>query len=71
MSDTVWVVAFDKKTGLSKTVTSCGVGDSTRIAKYYRGIGYNARILTYDQVLDILQKESDERCKRYSGVVPA
>lgn len=43
----------------------CSRKDAPRYAKYYRGIGYNARILTYEE-LDILQeKEQRERMSKY------
>lgn len=55
------VVAFNRGTGYMGTSTSCNREDAPRYAKYYRSIGYNARILT-DEELDILQeKEMKER----------
>ena len=58
---TVCVVALDKGTGFIKTVTSCDIEDSQKYAKYYRAIGYNSRVLTYEE-LDRLQEE--EKGKR-------
>lgn len=63
--ETVCVAAFDKGTGYIGTCTSCSRKDAPRYAKYYRSIGYNARILTYEE-LDILQeKEQRERMSKY------
>lgn len=58
---TVCVVALDKGTGFIKTTTSCDVEDAQRYAKYYRAIGYNSRVMTYEE-LDRLQEE--EKGKR-------
>lgn len=61
LTEDVNVVAFDKHTGFCVTTTACPRKDAPRYAKYYRSIGYNARILT-DEELDILQeKEMKER----------
>lgn len=62
--EVVCVVALDKRTGFIKTCTSCDRGAASNYAKYYRSIGYNARILTYEE-LDILQeKEKRERMSK-------
>lgn len=57
----VCVVAFDRGTGYSGTCTSCIREDAPRCAKYYRSIGYNARILTYEKLDILLEKELKER----------
>ena len=41
----VCVAAFDKGTGYIGPVTSCDAKDAQHYAKYYRSIGYNARVL--------------------------
>lgn len=56
MDNTVCVVALDKGTGFIKTVTSCDKQDAQKYAKHYRNIGYNARVLRYDE-LEEMQKE--------------
>lgn len=56
MDNTVCVVALDKGTGFIKTVTSCDKQDAQKYAKHYRNIGYNARVLRYDE-LEETQKE--------------
>ena len=35
--------------------------DASRYAKYYRSIGYNARILTYDELDKLEEREKVER----------
>lgn len=62
--EVVCVVALDRATGFIKTCTSCERENASHYAKYYRSIGYNARILTYEE-LDILQeKEKRERMSK-------
>ena len=56
MDNTVCVVALDRRTGFIKTVTSCDKQDAQKYAKHYRNIGYNARVLRYDE-LDEMQTE--------------
>ena len=56
MDNTVCVVALDKGTGFIKTVTSCDKQDAQKYAKHYKNIGYNARVLRYDE-LEEMQKE--------------
>lgn len=55
----VAVVAFGKSDGLIKAVTSCDAQDAQRHAKYYRSVGYNARVMSYDE-LDEVQRKEDE-----------
>ena len=57
----VVVVAFDKNTGYTKTVTSCDIERSQHYARYYRGIGYNARVMTYEKLKQILEQEMREK----------
>ena len=45
-NEIVAVVGFDS-TDSSKAVTSCCRKDAQRYAKYYRSIGYHARVMTY------------------------
>lgn len=63
MNNVVAVVAFDKNTKQSKAITSCGRNDAQAYAKYYRRIGYNARVMEYDEVDKLIRKESDEMKK--------
>ena len=60
-NEVVFVAALDKGTGRIKTGTSCDRKDANRYAKYYRSIGYNARILTYEELDKIEEKERTER----------
>lgn len=57
----VAVVGFDKGTGFIKAVTSCDKEDSQHYAKYYRSIGYNARVLTYEELAKIQEEEKQYR----------
>ena len=49
-NEVVFVAAMDKGTGFIRTGTSCDRKDASHYAKYYRSIGYNARILTYEEL---------------------
>lgn len=61
MEDNVHVVGIDKGTGYIVACTNCGRSDAEAFAKYYRRIGYNARIVT-EEVLDyMLEQERQER----------
>lgn len=59
--NTVAVVGFDKNTGFVRAVTSCDKEDSQHYAKYYRSIGYHARVLSYEELESVLEKEKKER----------
>ena len=60
-NEVVFVAALDKGTGRIKTGTSCDRKDAGRYTKYYRSIGYNARILTYDELDKLEEQEKLER----------
>ncbi len=60
-NEVVFVAALDKGAGRIKTGTSCDRKDASRYAKYYRSIGYNARILTYEELEKIEEQERTER----------
>lgn len=60
-NEVVFVAAMDKGTGRIKTGTSCDRKDANHHAKYYRSIGYNARILTYEELDKIEEQERTER----------
>lgn len=60
-NEVVFVAELDKGTGRIKTGTSCDRKDAGRYAKYYRSIGYNARILTYEELNKIEEQERTER----------
>lgn len=61
--DVVYVAAFDKGTGYIGPVTSCDAKDAQHYAKYYRSIGYNARVLTYEELDQVYEQEKMERQK--------
>ena len=65
----VCVVALDKYTREIKTCTSCDKKDSQRYAKYYRSIGYNSKVLTYEELEEMQNKESEERRRAYEEYV--
>ena len=48
--NTVIVLAFDKYTKRIKTSVSCDESAAPRHARYFRSVGYNARIVTYDML---------------------
>lgn len=60
-NEVVFVAAMDKGTGYIRTGTSCDRKDANQYAKYYRSIGYNARILTYDELDKLEEQEKLER----------
>ena len=60
-NEMVFVAAMDKGTGFIRTGTSCDRKDAGHYAKYYRSIGYNAQILTYDELDQIQEQEKQER----------
>ena len=57
----VCVIATDKGTGFIKTCTSCEDVDAQKYAKYYRSVGYNARVVTYEELEEIQKKETERR----------
>lgn len=57
----VAVLALDKGTGFIQTVTSCLMEDSQHYAKHYRSIGYNARVVDYEELNKMLEEESNYR----------
>lgn len=63
-NEEVNVVAFDRGTGYIGTSTACSREDAPRYAKYYRSIGYNARILTYEELHNLQEKENRERMSK-------
>lgn len=60
-NEVVFVAALDKRTGFIRTGTSCDRKDANHYAKYYRNIGYNARILTYEELEKLEEQERTER----------
>lgn len=60
-NEVVCVVAFDKRTRYIRTITSCKRKDANHYARYYRSIGYIARILTYEELEKAQAEEAKER----------
>ena len=59
--EVVCVVGLYKGTGYIGAASSCNREDASRYAKYYRSIGYNARILTYEDLDKLQEQEWKER----------
>ncbi len=53
----VAVVALDRYSGAIRTVTSCATEDSQTFARYYRGIGYRAKVVDYDTLDEMIEEE--------------
>ena len=66
-NNTVCVMALDKNTKEIKTCTSCDKTEAQKYAKYYRGIGYNAKVVTYDELETMQKKELEERINFYKN----
>lgn len=58
-SEVVCVAAIEA--GQIVICTSCDRKDASHYAKYYRSIGYHARILTYDELQEFQQKADIQR----------
>lgn len=58
--EVVAVVGFDSAKN-SKAVASCCRKDAQQFAKYYRSIGYHARVVTYEELAALLEKERAEQ----------
>lgn len=63
-NEVVCVVALDKCTGYIRTATSCNREDVQGYAKYYRRIGCNTRILTYEDLDKLQEQEKKERYEK-------
>ena len=59
----VAVVGLDKFTGFIMAVTSCDLEDSQRYAKHYRNVGYNARVVSYEELDRMMEEEKRYRMK--------
>lgn len=53
----VVVVALNRYSGTIRTVTSCAMEDSQTFARYYRGIGYRAKVVDYDTLNKMIEEE--------------
>lgn len=58
--DVVCVVALNSA-GFITTCTSCDASDAQHYAKYYRSVGYHARVVTYEELDEMQKKESQLR----------
>lgn len=58
-----WIAqAIERYTGAFKTCTHYGSrAEAAKCAKYYRSIGYNARVFSEDEYPEALEKDRQER----------
>lgn len=61
-NETVAVVGLDSA-GHIAAFSSYARKDASSCAKYYRSIGYKARIMSYDELEEFQEKEYRERMK--------
>lgn len=59
-NETVAVVGFNNA-GYIVAVSSYARKDASSCAKYYRSIGYKARIMSYEELEELQDKEFHER----------
>lgn len=59
-NETVAVVGFNNA-GSIVAVSSYARKDASSCVKYYRSIGYKARIMSYDELEELQRKEFHER----------
>lgn len=69
----VIVLAFDKYTKQIKTSISCDESAAPHHARYFRSVGYNARIVTYDMLpfyeeRDRKLREEQSRLQQEAGI---
>lgn len=63
-NDVVCVVALNRYSESIVTCTSCDKKDSQRYAKYYRSVGYKSKVITYEELDSMQEKESRDRMDR-------
>ena len=68
MDEVVCVIALNSA-GFIKTCTSCDRSDSQHYARYYRSIGYRSRVVTYEELEKIQEKESQLRLANIQTVL--
>lgn len=60
MTESVWVVGFDKNTGKKEVFTVCPKSNANFHAEVYAGKGYDVKIMTPDEVDAMLEKEKQD-----------
>lgn len=60
----VCVLGFDRNTKRICATVSCDAVDAPRHARYFRSIGYSARIVTYDQLPFYQQRDEENRLEQ-------
>lgn len=57
MDNLVWVVAFDKATGIRAAFTVCSPANAEFYRTKYEFDGYNAKVLTAEQSMQLAEEE--------------
>lgn len=67
-SDDCYAAVAFSSAGQVCAVTSCGYEFAVKMARYYRQVCKypRARVLTHEQLVEILDRESTERIRSYS-----
>jgi len=60
-NDEVVFVAALNGAGFIKTGTSCNRDDAAYYSRYYHSIGYNTKVMTYDELHKAQQNEYERR----------
>lgn len=59
--ESVWVIGFNKETGIREVFVCCPKNNSKFYEELYIGDGYNAKILTGDQVDELIEMENKNK----------
>lgn len=65
----VAVVALDRYSDAIRTVTACDTENSQTLARYYRGIGYRAKVVDYDTLDEMIEEERNRMYMHREGVL--
>ena len=57
MDNLIWVVAFDKVTGIRAAFTVCAPANAEFYRSKYEFDGYNAKVLTAEQSMQLAEEE--------------
>ena len=56
-NESVWVIGFNKETGIREKFTCCQNRSAKFYEELYRGDGYNVMILSGEEVDDMIESE--------------
>lgn len=59
-NESVWVICFNKKTGIREKFTCCQKCSAKFYEELYRGDGYNVMILSDEEVDDMIENEKSK-----------